>query len=121
MIQWKLYSGPGTVTFGNAAQTNTTANFSATGVYTLMLSADDGIHAVAFDAVVINVVQGILLNAIPAGTNLNLSWSGGAAPFVVERSDIFSPASWSPCATSGVQTASVPIIGDSGFFRVRGN
>ena len=121
VIQWKQYSGPGTVTFGNAAQTNTTANFSATGVYTLMLSADDGIHAVAFDAVVINVVQGILLNAIPAGTNLNLSWSGGAAPFVVERSDIFSPASWSPCATSGVQTASVPIIGDSGFFRVRGN
>jgi len=27
-IQWKLYSGPGTVTFGNAAQTNTTATFA---------------------------------------------------------------------------------------------
>src|ERR1039458_9860153 len=27
VIQWKTYSGPGAVTFGNAAQTNTTANF----------------------------------------------------------------------------------------------
>ena len=34
-IQWKKYSGPGTVTFANAALTNTTATFSAPGVYTL--------------------------------------------------------------------------------------
>src|SRR5206468_2470354 len=60
-IQWKQYSGPGTVTFGNAAQTNTTANFSAPGVYTLELSADDGIHAVAYDAVVVTVTNAIHL------------------------------------------------------------
>ena len=35
VIQWNLYSGPGAVTFGDAAQTNTTASFSAPGVYTL--------------------------------------------------------------------------------------
>ena len=52
-----MYSGPGTVTFGNAAQTNTTAKFSAPGVYTLELSADDGVHAVAYDAVVITVTN----------------------------------------------------------------
>ena len=120
-IQWKLYSGPGVVTFGNATQTNTTATFSVPGIYTLMLSADDGVHAVAYDAVVITVASGILLNATPAGTNLNLSWSGGVAPFVVERSADLSLASWSPCATTGVQNASVSIFGDSGFFRVRGN
>ena len=39
-ISWKLYSGPGTVTFGDATLTNTTANFSAPGIYTLELSAD---------------------------------------------------------------------------------
>ena len=120
-IQWKLYSGPGTVTFGNAAQTNTTATFNAPGIYTLMLSADDGVHAVAYDAVVITVASGILLNATPAGTNLNLSWSGGVAPFVVERSTNLSLVSWSPCATTAVQNASFPITGGSGFFRVRGN
>ena len=56
-MQWKSYSGPGTVTFANDALTNTTANFSAPGIYTLELSADDGIHAVAYDAVVINVTS----------------------------------------------------------------
>lgn len=39
---WSEVSGPGTVTFGNASQTNTTANFSANGIYVLQLSASDG-------------------------------------------------------------------------------
>ena len=54
-IKWKLYSGPGGVTFGDSTQANTTATFSSSGTYTLMLSADDGVHAVAYDAVVITV------------------------------------------------------------------
>lgn len=120
-ILWKLYSGPGAVVFGNAAQTNTTVTFNASGVYTLMLSASNGVHAVAYDAVVINVAQGILLNAVPTGTNLNLTWSGGSPPYVVERTEGLDPASWSPYLTSGVPNASVVVSGDAGFFRVRGN
>lgn len=120
-IQWKLYSGPGAVTFSNAAQTNTTATFSTPGIYTLMLSADDGVHAVAYDAVVFNVASGILLSATPAGSNLNLNWSGGVAPFVVERTGSLSPAVWNAFATTSVQNASVPITAGNGFFRVRGN
>ncbi len=54
-LKWKLYSGPSTVTFGNSAQPNTTATFNSAGTYTLMLSADDGVHAVAYDAVIISV------------------------------------------------------------------
>ena len=115
------FTNASVVTFGNTAQTNTTATFSAPGVYTLMLSADDCVHAVAYDAVVFNVVSGILLNATPAGTNLNLSWSGGAAPFVVEWTAALSPAAWSAFATTSVQNASVPITGGNGFFRMRGN
>ncbi|HEY0606206.1 MAG TPA: hypothetical protein VGD58_25010, partial [Herpetosiphonaceae bacterium] len=42
-IQWEQISGPGTVTFGTANQTDTTAEFSTTGVYTLRLSASDGL------------------------------------------------------------------------------
>ena len=52
---WTLYSGPGHVTFGNAAQTNSTALFDAAGAYTLMLKSDDGIHTPAYDAVNISV------------------------------------------------------------------
>jgi hypothetical protein len=58
VVQWKTYSSPGTVTFGDAGQTNTTATFSAAGTYTLMLSADDAVHAIAYDAMVVNVTQG---------------------------------------------------------------
>ena len=54
-IRWQVYSGPGKVAFGDATQTNTTANFSAPGVYTLELSADDKVHAVSYDAMTIIV------------------------------------------------------------------
>ncbi len=39
---WTKVSGPGTVTFSNSHQTNSTASFSADGVYVLQLSACDG-------------------------------------------------------------------------------
>ncbi|MEO5917624.1 MAG: hypothetical protein ABIS50_25565 [Luteolibacter sp.] len=54
-IQWKLYSGPAPVVFGNATNAITSATFGIPGKYTLMLSAADNIHAVAYDAVVITV------------------------------------------------------------------
>ena len=54
-VQWQKYSGPGLVLFGNPARTNTTALFSAPGAYTLEISANDGVHAVAYDAVTFNV------------------------------------------------------------------
>jgi len=39
---WSMTSGPGTVTFADAAALSTTATFSAAGSYELTLSADDG-------------------------------------------------------------------------------
>ena len=39
---WSQVSGPGTVTFGNATQTATTAAFSTAGSYVLRLTASDG-------------------------------------------------------------------------------
>jgi hypothetical protein len=120
MIQWKMYSGPGTVTFGNASLTNTTANFSAPGVYTLELSADDGVHTVAYDAVVITVSQTFSFVATRTGSNVNLSWTGGVPPFVVERTDALPASSWTGVVTTGTQNASAPITGTNGFFRVKG-
>jgi K319-like protein len=54
-ITWKLYSGPAGVSFANANQAATTATINGPGTYTFMLSADDGVHAVAYDAVVVRV------------------------------------------------------------------
>ena len=38
---WSQFSGPGTVTFGDASSLSTTASFSASGSYVLRLTADD--------------------------------------------------------------------------------
>src|ERR1700730_14841108 len=57
-VLWKLYSGPTSVNLAtpNAASTNVT--FSQSGTYTFELSADDTVHAVAYDAVIVNVQAG---------------------------------------------------------------
>ena len=94
VIQWKLYSGPGSVTFGNAAQTNSTASFGTNGVHTLMLSADDGVHAIAYDAVVMTVSQAITVAITRTGTNVNLTWAGGAPPYTLEKADALPASSW---------------------------
>jgi len=118
VINWKLYSGPGKVTFGNAALTNTTATFSAPGTYTLELSAADGVHAVAYDAVVITVMNGINVSLTLAGTNVNLSWTGGSPPYVVQWTGTLPAASWSDLVTTGVNSTNLPITNVTGFFRV---
>jgi hypothetical protein len=120
-VQWKRYAGPTNVTFANASLTNTTVTFGAVGLYTLMLSASNGVHAVAYDAVVVTVAPVITLTAARGGTNLNLSWAGGSPPFVLERATNLPPGNWSGVLTTSVQSASVPIVPGNAFFRVRGN
>ena len=51
---WSKTSGPGTVTFGDSSQVNTTATFSEAGTYVLRLTADDS-DLNAFDEVTITV------------------------------------------------------------------
>lgn len=72
VIQWYMYSGPGTVTFGNAAQPVTTATFSLPGTYTLMLSGSDGVHAVAYDAV--NIHVSLAAKPSSSGNNFTVSF-----------------------------------------------
>jgi len=119
VIQWQLYSGPGTVTFGNKALTNTTATFSTSGVYTLELSANDSIHAVAYDAVVITVTNTIRASLTRAGTNLNLSWTGGTAPYTVQQATAL-PAAWSDLITMNGTNYLLAPTNTARFFRIKG-
>jgi hypothetical protein len=120
-VRWKLYSGPGNVTFADPTVTNTTATFSAPGVYTLMLSADDGVHAVAYDATIITVGQALTLTSKTAGTNLLLSWSGGSAPYTLERSDVMpaTNSNWSSLLTTNGQAVILVMPAGNAFFRLR--
>ena len=54
-VLWKLYSGPAGASIANANQTATNVTINAAGTYTFMLSADDSVHAIAYDAVVVRV------------------------------------------------------------------
>ena len=61
---WTQLSGSGTVSFGNASVVDTTAGFSASGVYVLELKADDG-GLTATDTVTINVNAAPVVDAGP--------------------------------------------------------
>jgi hypothetical protein len=73
-IQWRLYSGPGTVTFANSNQPSTTATFNTPGQYTLLLKADDGIHTPAYDAMVITVQDTIQMTIQSSSSNVLIGW-----------------------------------------------
>jgi hypothetical protein len=120
VVQWKLYSSPAPVVFANTNLTNTTVTFNAPGTYTLMLSADDGVHAVAYDAVVFNAVQPILLEILCNGTNATLRWTGGNAPYVLEQAPAPLASQWTVLLTTNATSAVLPVAGAAAFFRVRG-
>jgi hypothetical protein len=70
---WSKVSGPGTVTFANAAALSTTASFSQAGAYVLMLTANDGaLSANATVTITVNPVppqnQAPVVNAGPPQT-----------------------------------------------------
>jgi hypothetical protein len=54
-ILWKAYSGPAGASIRSASQPATSVAINSPGTYTFVLSADDGVHAVAYDAVVVRV------------------------------------------------------------------
>jgi hypothetical protein len=118
-VQWRLYAGPGTVTFGNTNQLSTTATFSVPGQYTLLLKADDGIHTPAYDAVIITVQDTIQMNIQRAGTNVLLGWLGGTAPFQLERTWSMPTTQWASLGTFTTNTGLIPRLSNAAFFRVR--
>jgi hypothetical protein len=119
VIQWTLYSGPGTVVFSNPAQTNSTATFSVPGIYTLELSANDGVHAVAYAVVVLTATNAVSLSVAPAGANVSLNWLGGSAPYVVQGAFALPATSWNSVATTSVPNLSLPMTNKTEFFRIQ--
>jgi len=92
-VEWKLYSGPAAVTFGNASQAITTASFPVPGIYTLMLSAKNGVHTPAYDVVKVEVI--LPVSATRVGNDIHISFpSVSGHNYRVERSGDLSV--WQP-------------------------
>lgn len=79
-VLWKIYSGPAGASIANANQATTTAALNVPGTYTFMLSADDAVHAVAYDAVVVRVTGhdalANLSTRVQVGTSNNVAIAG---------------------------------------------
>jgi hypothetical protein len=86
MIQWRLYSGPAAVTFANANDASTTASFTKPGIYTLLLSADDGVHAIAYDALVVRVTARASMGNISTRVDVRSGESVSIGGFIIAGS-----------------------------------
>ena len=79
---WTKFSGPGTVTFGNASSLTSTASFSQSGTYVLRLTGNDGTLSTTDDVtVVVNPATpgGNLAPVVNAGTDQSITLPGQAA------------------------------------------
>ena len=77
---WSMFSGPGTVTFGNANAVDTNASFSAAGTYVLRLTANDGALSPSDDVTI--TVNPAPVNQPPvvnAGNDQTITLPAGAA------------------------------------------
>ena len=87
-IAWTKVSGPGTVTFGNAAAASTTATFSAQGSYVLQLSANDGALTSTDTATIAVNANGTNKALQLGGTNAYVTFGAapglGASQFTIE-------------------------------------
>jgi hypothetical protein len=119
-VQWRRYTGPAAVSFADATSATTTATFATPGVYTLMLSADDQIHTVAYDAVVVTVTDGLTVQIDRTDSGLRIAWAGGQPPFVLERASEVVHPQWETVLTTDSRNTTLPPGEDTGFFRVRG-
>ena len=109
-MQWKLYSGPGSVAFGNPSSGNTAVSFSQPGSYTLELSADDGVHAVAYDAIVMSVMPQARMANISTRAAVGVGENVAIGGFIIQGSapkQILIRALGPSLSNAGVQGALV--------------
>lgn len=69
-------------------------------------------------SVIVSAPQGITLTATVGPGGLNLAWKGGTAPYIVQKKTALSDPAWVDVLTTNDAFATVPIQGNTGFFRV---
>jgi hypothetical protein len=82
-VQWRLYAGPNECTFADATAAETDVTISQPGWYVFELSADDGIHSVAYDALVISVAGNERLANISTRAAVGLAENVSIGGFII--------------------------------------
>jgi hypothetical protein len=82
-LLWKVYSGPAGVALANANQASATVTINTPGTYTFVISADDAVHAVAYDAVVVRVTGHDALANISTRVQVGTSTNVAIAGFII--------------------------------------
>lgn len=123
-VQWELYSGPGIVAFDDAQLAATAATFNAPGVYILMLSAANGVHAVAYDAVIVRVTPRVSVALDGNAATITFATAAGQH-YCVEQCNALPPQAWLPVADNVAGTGAEVLVTDYGagddaarFYRV---
>jgi len=80
---WRLYSGPASVQLTNPDTATATASFSASGTYTFMVSVNDNVHAVAYDAVVVKVMPRVRMANISTRVVVGTGQDVAIAGFII--------------------------------------
>jgi hypothetical protein len=120
---WTQDSGPGTATFGNSSNIDTTVTFDQMGTYVLKLTATDGLGLSGSDTVTITVRDIVTFTAITNGRfNAVTTWDapGGAIgpPLVGDTANI---TNWTveTLSASEVQAASIVNLSGTGILRCK--
>ena len=81
-----------------------------------------GMHVTSFAFVLPTVSSPLQVqSAVRNGSNLTITWTGGNPPYQVQRRTTFSGGGWAnEGATTSSTSASVPISGSEGYFRIQG-
>ncbi len=102
-----------------AQQTIYSTNGLAAGSHTIRLTKQSGSYMV-IDAVAITPVDyGIPRpTASFQGTNISLTWTGGAAPYTIQSSPDLSTTNWTTLVSLTNNTIALPATNPAAFFRV---
>ncbi len=119
VVHWKAYAGPGPVVFSSPDSLATAARFVTPGSYTLLLSAQDGVHTPAYDAIGVKVVGSILIRARSGGTGIILEWSGGEPPYRVEYRSALEPSTWNLLTVTAQTAVTLSKSSQAAFYRVQ--
>jgi hypothetical protein len=117
---WSKFSGPGTVTFGNANALSTTASFSIDGTYVLRLTADDNALSTTDDVTItVNPGAGALIVTLATpGPTVNLTTEG---TLDWTHWGLTSPSSFNRKSGVTAQISNYTRIGTGSVNRVKAN